>query len=479
MLFTESIKASKWAILISAGKATTDDEFSNSEYWYDLFLAYEDLIFKEGFKHSEIIVCYGDGESFDSTKYERYHRSRYNWDEIVDHDNDIETLKDIFRLIADSAKKGDHVVIRWVLGHGGDPYDGDVENQDDYWALIQNHNYNVPIDTLVKYIDLIDEQSQRLVFWMTCHSGCMLAGSKRVDNGSSLVITSSRWNTGSAGGPWGDTYHAEFNWWFTGYLYGQHPGPIGPIYLDADDNSDGYITMDELYNNTEASLTGSHPQIEGYDSSRTNTVVMGPIDLVLQDILVDEEENRIFEGPNSITAAGNSTYFITEDGGNCTMEAGNYISLLTGFKAQEGCDFLASINTSLKPSSSTTLIARSPLNIAEKKTSQDPVKTEKKETKEPIPTVFSCAQNYPNPFVGNTTIKYGLPKNCDNVNLTIFNLAGQAVRTLFNGQQQAGFKIARWDGRTDAGREVPKGIYFYVFKAEDDFIKKGKMIFVK
>ena len=100
-----------------------------------------------------------------------------------------------------------------------------------------------------------------------------------------------------------------------------------------------------------------------------------------------------------------------------------------------------------------------------------------KDKKEPIPTVFSCVQNNPNPFVKSTIINYGLPKDSD-VILTVFNLAGQAVKTLINGQQSAGFRSVSWDGTNNAGVQVPQGVYFYVFKA-GDYTKHHKMILLK
>jgi hypothetical protein len=99
------------------------------------------------------------------------------------------------------------------------------------------------------------------------------------------------------------------------------------------------------------------------------------------------------------------------------------------------------------------------------------------EDKKNAPKVFSCAQNYPNPFNINTTIRYGLPKS-SKVCLEVYNLAGQKIQTLVDAEQSAGYKTASWDGRTSSGKEVPQGIYFYVFKA-GDFAKNYKMIVIR
>jgi pimeloyl-ACP methyl ester carboxylesterase len=202
---------------------------------------------------------------------------------------------------------------------------------------------------------------------------------------------------------------------------------------------------------------------------------------------VRTDQTRTIQACNLIKAAGKDnhdadTYFIIENGGICTMEAGVNIKLLPGFEAQEGCDFHAFMHQFPLSGISTNMASDPIIASSFNKSEEDSLKTStelsSKETKEIIPTVFSCAQNYPNPFMSNTTIKYGLPKNCDNVNLTIFNIAGQAVRTLVNGQESAGFKSVRWNGKNSAGTQVPQGIYFYVFKA-DDFEKHHKMILLK
>ncbi len=204
-------------------------------------------------------------------------------------------------------------------------------------------------------------------------------------------------------------------------------------------------------------------------------------DLVLRNIRVGFRDycfigkTKTYKSKYSIETAGSDTYFIIKgngsNGSSATMETGNYISLKPGFEAQEGCYFKASIDASLKGGVTVASLSR------EKDPTQTFTESMSEEIEEKIPTVFSCAQNYPNPLALNTTIKYGLPKS-SNVNLTIFNLAGQAVRTLVNGQQPAGYRSVKWDGKNNAGVQVPKGVYFYVFKA-DDFEKRYKMIAIK
>ena len=56
-------------------------------------------------------------------------------------------------------------------------------------------------------------------------------------------------------------------------------------------------------------------------------------------------------------------------------------------------------------------------------------------------------------------IKYAIPKDVD-VEIAVYNVVGQRVRTLVNGRQKAGYRAIEWDGRNDAGRRVSPGVYF-------------------
>ncbi len=71
-----------------------------------------------------------------------------------------------------------------------------------------------------------------------------------------------------------------------------------------------------------------------------------------------------------------------------------------------------------------------------------------------IPRDFLLYQNYPNPFNPSTTIRYGLPSP-SRVHLVVFNLLGQTVVELFNGDQDAGWNQVVWNAN------VSSGLYFY------------------
>jgi len=65
----------------------------------------------------------------------------------------------------------------------------------------------------------------------------------------------------------------------------------------------------------------------------------------------------------------------------------------------------------------------------------------------------------PNPGRPNTTVHFSVPV-ATVVDLGIYNVLGQRVRTLLSQHLSAGEHRASWDGRDDAGEELPPGMYF-------------------
>ena len=98
----------------------------------------------------------------------------------------------------------------------------------------------------------------------------------------------------------------------------------------------------------------------------------------------------------------------------------------------------------------------------------------------PVPVYTTLLkQNQPNPFVTETKISYSLSReDSENVELKIYNVKGQLVRTLHRDQQAAGEYVVEWDGRDDNERIVPSGVYFYRLKTPN-YDRINKMMLVK
>ena len=89
-----------------------------------------------------------------------------------------------------------------------------------------------------------------------------------------------------------------------------------------------------------------------------------------------------------------------------------------------------------------------------------------------IPLGFELSQNYPNPFNPVTQIEYSLPVR-STVSLIIYNLRGQEVARLIDGEQIAGAHSVRWDALS-----MVSGIYFYRLRA-GGFVETKKMVLLK
>jgi hypothetical protein len=93
------------------------------------------------------------------------------------------------------------------------------------------------------------------------------------------------------------------------------------------------------------------------------------------------------------------------------------------------------------------------------------------------PSSFRLAQNYPNPFNPTTVILFSL-ESPGHVDLAIYNLLGQSIRTLISADMRAGDHETVWDGTDDNGMPVSSGVYFYRLQA-GSFSKTMKMMLMK
>jgi hypothetical protein len=96
-----------------------------------------------------------------------------------------------------------------------------------------------------------------------------------------------------------------------------------------------------------------------------------------------------------------------------------------------------------------------------------------------MPAAYALAQNYPNPFNPSTVIRYSLPAD-GHVTLKIYNVIGELVSGLLDGEQQAGYKQVEWNASN-----FPSGVYFYRLEAANGpdpgktFTQVKKMLLVR
>lgn len=91
--------------------------------------------------------------------------------------------------------------------------------------------------------------------------------------------------------------------------------------------------------------------------------------------------------------------------------------------------------------------------------------------------VTKLKSNFPNPFNPTTTISYDLA-NAGDLSIRIYNLKGQLVKVLYNGNQTVGRHSIKWDGRDQNKRSVASGVYFYRLETKG-YSHTKKMLMMK
>jgi hypothetical protein len=93
--------------------------------------------------------------------------------------------------------------------------------------------------------------------------------------------------------------------------------------------------------------------------------------------------------------------------------------------------------------------------------------------------------SFPNPFNPVTTLRFDLRSDTF-VNIIVYDIMGQTVKTLVNENHSAGLKSIRWNATDDNGSPVPAGIYFYTLQTSGlaansgyRFFETRKMVLLK
>ncbi|SVA39623.1 uncharacterized protein METZ01_LOCUS92477, partial [marine metagenome] len=96
-------------------------------------------------------------------------------------------------------------------------------------------------------------------------------------------------------------------------------------------------------------------------------------------------------------------------------------------------------------------------------------------TDQGLPGQFSISAPYPNPFNPSTTIEYSLPKG-NAVNITVYDLMGNKVRTLIDDDKAAGTWSILWDSKNESGVSVAAGIYFFNIRTNHFYYTKKAVL---
>jgi len=98
-------------------------------------------------------------------------------------------------------------------------------------------------------------------------------------------------------------------------------------------------------------------------------------------------------------------------------------------------------------------------------------------TADQTPVGFELNENYPNPFNPQTTIEVYLDRQ-SHINLSVYNAAGQKVKTLVNLSLMAGSHRYIWLGDDDGGKRIESGVYFCRLQSAEG-VKTIKMLLIE
>lgn len=90
----------------------------------------------------------------------------------------------------------------------------------------------------------------------------------------------------------------------------------------------------------------------------------------------------------------------------------------------------------------------------------------------------SLAQNTPNPFNPETTIRFSLDAPAHTV-LALYNTRGQKITTLIDAKLTSGTHAATWNGRDADDHAVSSGVYVYELQVNDTVIDRKRALLLK
>jgi len=96
---------------------------------------------------------------------------------------------------------------------------------------------------------------------------------------------------------------------------------------------------------------------------------------------------------------------------------------------------------------------------------------------EQVAAKFELQDNYPNPFNPTTNIRFQIPA-VGNVQLAVYDMLGNKIKTIVNETRSAGAYDVQWDGTNEMGINVATGVYFYKLNTKNNVATK-KMMFIK
>ena len=246
-----------YAVLISAGVATTDDAAVNSCFWYNPYLQYTALL-DEGYTDDDIYFLYGWGTDFNSS-----HACYQPPYPVTDLPVNRANIEGVFNTLAGIMTANDFLYV-WWMGHGM-PSGGNLAMS---IGTTSEYVYDYEI---AAWVGQITNYDVRTFSWMTCYSGGILDD---VEGLRSIVMSSATFYESTYDQWLCDTYHAEFHYPERCAWAWETPcGICGSV--DADSDNNGRVSFDEAFTYAEANTALSHPQISDLGGLAPDTYLGG------------------------------------------------------------------------------------------------------------------------------------------------------------------------------------------------------------
>jgi FlgD Ig-like domain len=91
--------------------------------------------------------------------------------------------------------------------------------------------------------------------------------------------------------------------------------------------------------------------------------------------------------------------------------------------------------------------------------------------------IISVVNTFPNPFYESASLSFSLSQS-SNVNLCIYNIRGQKIKSLIEEPRSRGTHTVMWNGKDANEQLLPSGVYFYKFET-DYMTESGRLVLVK
>lgn len=195
LLCVPAAQGKNYAVLISAGVATTDDAAVNSCFWYNPYLQYTALL-EEGYADDDIYFLYGWGTDFNSS-----HACYQPPYPVTDYPVNRANIQSVFNTLAGIMTSSDFLYV-WWMGHGSPSGGNLVMNIGTTGEYVWDYE-------IAAWVGQITDYDVRTFSWMTCYSGGIL---DNVEGPRSIVMSSATFYESTYDQWLCDTYHAEFHY---------------------------------------------------------------------------------------------------------------------------------------------------------------------------------------------------------------------------------------------------------------------------